>query len=188
MSEQQQPQETAEPTTEASATEAPNAETAPEAGSEVEKWKALARKHEERAKANADAARRLAEIEESQKTEQQKLEDARAAAEKRAADTAAELARMKAVVKYGLTEDDLALLGSGTPEEIEERAEKLAARLKVATPAAPPAAGLGAVGQPIGGGSADLDVQIAEAQKAGNARLVISLNNQKLAAMAAEKG
>jgi hypothetical protein len=52
---------------------------------EAEKWKALARKHEGTAKANSDAARKLAEIEESQKTEAQKLADAKEAAEKRAA-------------------------------------------------------------------------------------------------------
>lgn len=39
---------------------------------EVEKWKALARKHEANSKANADAARRLAELEESSKTDAEK--------------------------------------------------------------------------------------------------------------------
>ena len=36
---------------------------------EATKWKALARKHEKAAKDNADAARRLAQIEESGKSE-----------------------------------------------------------------------------------------------------------------------
>lgn len=96
---------------------------------EVEKWKAIARKHEERAKANADAARKLQEIEDANKTEQQKLEERAAAAEAKATSTETELARLKAAVKFGLAEGDLDLLGSGTPDEIEERAEKLAARL-----------------------------------------------------------
>lgn len=98
---------------------------------EAEKWKSFARKHEDTAKANAEKAKRFDEFEESQKTEQQKLADAAAQAEARANETAAELARVKAAVKHGLTEDDLDLLGShGTPEEIDARAERLAARLK----------------------------------------------------------
>lgn len=43
---------------------------------EAEKWKALARKHEGSAKANADAAKRLAEIEEANKTDLEKAVDA----------------------------------------------------------------------------------------------------------------
>lgn len=98
---------------------------------EAEKWKAMSRKHEDAAKANADKAKRFEEFEESQKTEQQKLADAAAKAQADAAASAAELARVKAAVKHGLSEEDLELLGShGTPEEIDARAERLAARIK----------------------------------------------------------
>lgn len=48
---------------------------------EVEKWKALARKHEGVAKTNADAAKRLAEIEDAQKSEAEKAADKIAKAE-----------------------------------------------------------------------------------------------------------
>lgn len=51
---------------------------------EIAKWKAMARKHEATAKANSDAAKKLAEIEEAQKTEAQKLVDKAEAAERRA--------------------------------------------------------------------------------------------------------
>jgi hypothetical protein len=44
----------------------------PDLTAEVEKWKALARKHEGTAKSNADAAKRLAEIEEASKSETEK--------------------------------------------------------------------------------------------------------------------
>lgn len=47
----------------------------------VEFWKAKAREQEKRAKANADAAAKLAQIEESQKTEDQKRDDRVKAAE-----------------------------------------------------------------------------------------------------------
>lgn len=163
---------------------------------EAEKWKALARKHEDRATENAKKATEYDKFVESQKTEQQKLEDAKAVAERLAADTAAELARMKAAVKHGLSEDDLDLLGSGTPEEIEARAERLAARLKGTTPPAPetpkapPSDAQGAVGAGVHGESDPLkvlDAQIAEATKAGKYEVSIGLKQQRAALVAAKK-
>jgi hypothetical protein len=121
--------------------------------SEVEKWKALARKNEQRAKDNAEKAKRLDEIEEASKTEQQKLADAADLARKEAAETATELAKLRAAVKHGLEADDIELLGTGTPEEIESRAEKLAARLKGnAPPNAPSSDGQGKQGDPVTAG------------------------------------
>lgn len=118
--------------------------------SEVEKWKALARKNEQRAKENADKAKRLDEIEEANKSEQQKLSEAAEQARKEAAETAVELAKLRAAVKHGLTDDDLDLLGTGTPEEIDVRAERLAARLKGnAPPSAPSSDGQGKQGDPV---------------------------------------
>lgn len=113
----------------------PEADKAPEKDwqAEAEKWKAFARKHEDAAKANAEKAKRFDEFEESQKSELQKAADAAAKAKADADATRAELARMQAAVKHGLSEDDLDLLGThGTPEEIEARAERLSARLKAA--------------------------------------------------------
>lgn len=98
---------------------------------EAEKWKAFSRKHEEAAKANADKAKRLDEFEESQKTELQKAADAAAAAKADADASKAQTAVLQAMVDHGLSKDDLELLGShGTPEEIDQRAERLATRLK----------------------------------------------------------
>lgn len=53
-------------------TKEPEPDTGKGDSAEVEKWKALARKHETNSKANADAAKRLAELEESTKTETEK--------------------------------------------------------------------------------------------------------------------
>jgi hypothetical protein len=50
-----------------------------------EQWKALSRKHEDRAKANADAAEKLAKIEADQQTEAEKVTARAEAAEKAAA-------------------------------------------------------------------------------------------------------
>src|SRR5690625_1832292 len=96
---------------------------------EVEKWKSQARKHEARAKENADKAKQHDEYGEWQKYEQQKRSDAKGKAERDAADTAAELARMKAAVKHGLSEEDLELLDGVPADQVEARAERIAERL-----------------------------------------------------------
>lgn len=128
-------------------------QAAPDLSSEVEKWKALARKNEQRAKENSEKALRLDELEEATKTEQQKLADAAELARKEAAETATELAKLRAAVKHGLNDEDLELLGTGTPEEIEGRAERLAARLKGNPPPATPSAdGQGKQGEPVANG------------------------------------
>lgn len=151
---------------------------------EAAKWKALARKHEDQAKANADKARRLDALEEAAKSEQQKLTEAAEKARKEAADTAAELARMKAAVKHGLAEADLELLANVPADQVEARAELLAARLKGAIPQVAPATALGNVGTPVhetGDQIKDLDARIAEADKARNFALAIQLKRQRAA-------
>lgn len=50
----------------------PDKDDGKDLAAEVAKWKAMARKHEATAKANSDAAKKLADIEESQKTETEK--------------------------------------------------------------------------------------------------------------------
>jgi hypothetical protein len=181
--------------TDATSTEdAKTTETATDSGkdwqAEAEKWKSLSRKHEDSAKANADKAKRFEEFEESQKTEQQKLADDRDKAKAEAASTAAELARVKAAVKHGLTEDDLELLGThGTAEEIDARAEKLAARIKAADAGKPkPDFGGGDRGGDVTSTGADaLNGQIDEATKAGNFQLAIALKQQRSALLAEKK-
>lgn len=64
--------------------EAPKETGAPDLASEVQKWKAMARKHESDSKANAKAAAKLAEIEESNKTELERAQSLASAAEERA--------------------------------------------------------------------------------------------------------
>lgn len=67
-----------ESSTEATTTDPASASTetaataAPDLATEVEKWKALARKHEDRAKANSKAATELETLRQSQMTEQEK--------------------------------------------------------------------------------------------------------------------
>lgn len=73
-------------------------------------------------------AAKLRELEDAEKTEAQRLKDQLEAEQASNATSKTEVAKLKAAIKHGLSEEDLELL-SGTPEEIEQRAERLAARL-----------------------------------------------------------
>ena len=76
--------ETTAETTEATTETADTAE-APDLTAEVEKWRSLARKHEERAKTNAKAVAELETLRQSQMTDQEKaLDEARKSARREA--------------------------------------------------------------------------------------------------------
>lgn len=121
-----------EPTPDVTATDATGTETTdqqPKPSETVDYWKQKSRENEKQAKANADAARRLAEIEESQKTEAQKTADRLAAAEKDAADARAEALRLRIASKFGIGDEDADLFLSGTDEAtLTRQAERLAGR------------------------------------------------------------
>ena len=137
------------------------------------------------AKKISDLEGKVAAFEDANRTETERVQARAEAAEKTAAEAAVQLARMKAVVKFGLTEDDLELLGTGTAEEIEARAEKLSARLKgiaPTTPLAPSANGQGNVGGSVHSESEPikaLDAQIEAATAAGNHALAIQLKQHR---------
>jgi len=101
-------------------------ETGADTGQEVEKWKALARKHEEQAKANSAAAKRLAALEEAQKTAEQKAAEARTAAEKERDDARLELLKRDAADEAGLPKSWASRLRGTTKEELEADAKELA--------------------------------------------------------------
>lgn len=113
--------------------ETPPAET-------VDFWKSKAREQEKRAKANADAAKKLAELEESQKTESQRLSDAKTAAEADAATARAEALRWRIAAKHGITDDDADTFLTGTDEEtLTRQAERLTALATAASSTSSPA-------------------------------------------------
>jgi len=85
---------------------------------EADKWKALARKHESDAK-------KLAALEEGQKTEAQKLADARATAEKERDEARAELLRRDVAAKAGLPVELASRLRGSTEAELEADAKEL---------------------------------------------------------------
>jgi hypothetical protein len=101
---------------------------------QTEKWRALARKHETAAKDNADAAKRLLEIEDSQKTEQQKLTDKLAAAEKELAGHRVLSIRAQAAREAGLDADMAQFLTESEPDSALAQAKVLAKRVQPAKP------------------------------------------------------
>lgn len=108
--------------TDAPSTDAPPAET--DWKTEARKWEQRAKENLTAAKANEDAAKRLAEYEESQKSEAQKLQEER---DKANADLASErAARLRAEVaaSKGIPAN---LLSGSTQEELEASADALIA-------------------------------------------------------------
>ena len=140
------------------------------AQADVDKWKELSRKNEGRATENADKAKRFDDLEEANKTEQQKLidraEKAEAEVAKRDAaekvkSLAAEVAKAKSV--EGRVVPASALRGS-TREELEAHADEILALLP--EPAkAPSADGQGKTGGAIGDGEQSAEDIVAEATK-----------------------
>lgn len=98
-------------------------------------WKAEARKWEGRAKANSEAAKRLAEIEESEKTELQKLRDRVKKAEDAAAAATALAERMKLAASTGVPAELLAGPGDD-PEAYARRSRNGATRPRTPDPLA----------------------------------------------------
>lgn len=94
-----------------------------------DKWKAMARKHEDRAKHNATAAQEWAKYQDSIKSEEEKTSDERNGLIKERDTALAQAAVLRAAVKHNLTEDDLELLEGLPAAVVEERAAKLAARV-----------------------------------------------------------
>jgi len=164
---------------------------------DVEKWKRLSRENETRAKANADAAKRLAEIEEAAKSDAEKLADKVAAAEARAAaaNKQAVSAQIKAMATTRFADagdavDSLNASGKsfldadGQIDEAAIEAEltdllqrkphwKADAGPRIPRP--DPSQG------PRPDGVATVETQIAEAQAKGDWKTVMKLQNSKLA-------
>ena len=104
--------------------EGPGGEQKPEVD-----WKAKSREWERKAKMNAEAAKRLAEIEEANKSEAQKAADRVAKAEQTAQQAEARALRREVALEHKLSKDDAALLDSITDEDAMRRlAERLGER------------------------------------------------------------
>lgn len=102
----------------------------PDYKAEAEKWKNLSRKHEKQAKANADAAKKLSELEEKDKTEQQKLADKATLEAKRADEAELKALRYEVAQDKDVPKKLMKFLTGSTQEELEESADELLAALK----------------------------------------------------------
>lgn len=117
-------------------------EAAPEASQEpqsfdaeyVAKLRAEAAKYRTEAKANAAAAKRLAEIEESQKTEVQRTAERIAELEREAAAAKADALKFRIGTAAGLPAEAIGRLQGATEEELRADAETLAGLLGKPTP------------------------------------------------------
>lgn len=87
----------------------------------VEFWKQKAREQEKRAKDNADAAKRLAEIEQSQKSEAEKTADRIKQLETEAGEARREALRFKVASEFGIASERAELLLTGSDEETMRR-------------------------------------------------------------------
>ena len=90
-------------------------------------WKAQARKWEERAKANATAASKLAEIEESKKSETQKLQEQLSQFQERATQAERDRERLAVIAKHGIPEDYHDLVHGTDADSLSASAEKVKA-------------------------------------------------------------
>ncbi|MGB8021854.1 MAG: hypothetical protein WCF04_11550 [Candidatus Nanopelagicales bacterium] len=129
------------------------------------------KKAETLAKSNTAAAQRLAEIEESQKTEQQKLTDRAAEAERRAAEAEARWAKAEVAAAKGLPAGLALRLTGTTREELEADADILLQQIQsTKPPTKPPLPPADAVaGSNAGGGKAREPADIFAAMLKGGA-------------------
>jgi hypothetical protein len=118
---------------------------------EAEKWKTLSRKNEETAKANSSAAKKLAELEEANKSEIEKAQARADAAEKELNQSRIQALRAEVALDKKLTPSQAKRLVGSTREELEADADELLADLKNTAPAgAPTPDGQGKQGDPVG--------------------------------------
>ncbi|MFL1441825.1 hypothetical protein [Nocardiopsis protaetiae] len=140
-------------------------------------WKAKAREWEKRAKENKAAADRLAELEEAQKSEEQRRQEQLEEALGAASRTQHDLWRERAARRYGLDDELVPFLSGETEEEVLARAETLASKITAPAPGGrrpDPSQGQG------GGGAPTLREQIRAAEAAGDTTRAIALKNQLL--------
>lgn len=124
-------EETQESTEETTSTEETN-ETSTEETFDKDRAMATIKAQREAEAAAVKRAKELEakvkEYEDRDKTEQQRATEATEASKREAAEAKAEVIRLRMLVKYGLDEEDLDLLGAGDETQIEARAKRLAER------------------------------------------------------------
>jgi hypothetical protein len=98
----------------------------PDPAAELAHWKEMARKNEKRARENAAAAARMKTIDQANMSEIEKAQAAQREAERERDEARDMHARMMAAASNDLPVELIDFLGTGTEEEINERAEMIA--------------------------------------------------------------
>lgn len=105
---------------------------APETGAQsadtesADYWKRRSREWEDRAKANASAAEKLAKMEQSQKTDAERTAERITMLEQQVASAAHDALRFKIAARYSIADDDVDLFLTGTDEKtLVAQAERL---------------------------------------------------------------
>jgi hypothetical protein len=101
-----------------------------ELAKQLDHWKQMARKNEQRARENATAAARLQEIEDANKTELQKAVEAQQRAEEERDTALMNHNRIMAAAANNLPVELIDDLGAGTADEINDRAGRFSAAIE----------------------------------------------------------
>lgn len=104
--------------------------TQEELAQQLDDWKARARQWETRSKANASAAKELADIKKAGMTELEKAQAERDEAQRERDEAQGNHHRVMAAAAHNLPVDLIDDLGSGTEDEINERAERFASAIE----------------------------------------------------------
>lgn len=117
----------------------------------VEKLRKESAKYRTEAKANAEAAQRLAQLEESQKTEAQIQAEKIAELEKQIEGATVQAVRARMAAKYQIAPEDADLFLTGSDEEtVEAQAKRLAERVSASKNNPPPVPKEGTVTNAVG--------------------------------------
>lgn len=149
--------------------------------------RALQAERDARQKAESDLAALQKQIADANKTAEEKAAEALREAQELAAKNGAKALKYEIAAELGVPLAMASRLVGATREEIEKDAATLLAQIPAGTPTGPvvPATGIDQGGREQS--APDLDAQIAEAEKAGNYALSISLKRQKAAQSAVKK-
>ena len=112
------------PTTETAPADTVETPQEPQGSTETD-WKAEARKWENRAKADHEAAKRWREFEQSQKSDVEKMADELARYKAEASEASTKLLKFEVASQKGIPAEALDLLVGSNREELESAADKL---------------------------------------------------------------
>jgi hypothetical protein len=115
--------------TEPEGTESTGTETT-DSAAELAHWRDMARKNETRARENAKAAKELAELKRQGMSDLEKAQAEAAEAKRERDEARADHARVMAAATHDLPVELIDYLGSGTDDEINERAEVIAGAIE----------------------------------------------------------